>query len=149
MPTYLPYLLLAIVIGAGVAVQSGVNAQLRLYLGHPAFAALTNFVVGTVALLLFLLAMREPWPTLAAMKVAPAWTWIGGLLGAFYVASAVIIALRLGAASMFALIIAGQVGMSLLLDHYGWIGFAEHPINLWRIAGALFLIVGVVLVVKH
>ena len=149
MPPHLPYLLLAISVGACVAVQSGVNAQLRLYLGHPALAALTNFIVGTLALVLFLLATRAPWPTLAAVGRAPAWTWIGGLLGAFYVASAVVIAPKLGAASMFALVIAGQVVMSLLLDQFGWIGFPEHPINIWRIVGALFLVVGVVLVVRN
>jgi len=149
MPVHMSYLLLAVAVGAGVAVQSGVNAQLRLYLGYPAFAALTNFVVGTLALLVFLLAIREPWPTLGAMKTAPAWTWIGGLLGAFYVASTIIVAPKMGAASMFALVIAGQVGMSLLLDHFGWIGFAAHPISLWRVVGALFLVVGVVLVVRN
>lgn len=149
MPTHMPYLLLAVAIGAGVALQSGVNAQLRLYLGHPAFAALTNFIVGTIALVVFLLALREPWPTLGAMRSAPAWTWVGGLLGAFYVASAVVVAPKLGASSMFALVIAGQVGMSLLLDHFGWIGFPAHPITLWRVVGALFLVVGVALVVKN
>ena len=149
MPTHMPYLMLAVAIGAGVALQSGVNAQLRLYLGHPAFAALTNFIVGTIALVVFLLALREPWPTLGAMRSAPAWTWVGGLLGAFYVASAVVVAPKLGAASMFALVIAGQVGMSLLLDHFGWIGFPAHPITLWRVVGALFLVVGVALVVKN
>lgn len=143
------YLLLAFTIGAGVAVQAGLNAQLRDYVGHSMFAALTNFVVGTLCLVGLLLALRVPWPGIAGMKAAPIWLWLGGLLGALYVASTVLIAPKLGAAVMFALVIAGQVAMSLILDHYGLIGFPRHPIGLWRIVGGALLVVGVVLVVRN
>jgi transporter family-2 protein len=145
----LSYLLLAFTIGAGVTVQAGLNAQLREYVGHPMFAALANFVVGTLCLLGLLLAFRVPWPATTGMKAAPMWLWVGGLLGAFYVASAVLIAPKLGAAVMFAVLIAGQVAMSLILDHYGWIGFPQHPIGLWRIVGGALLVAGVVLVVRN
>ncbi|HET6757332.1 MAG TPA: DMT family transporter [Burkholderiales bacterium] len=143
------YFLLAFTIGAGVAVQAGLNAQLRDYVGHPLFAALTNFVVGTLCLIGLLLVLRVPWPAAVGMKTAPIWLWLGGLLGAFYVASAVLIAPKLGAAVMFALLIAGQVAMSLILDHYGLIGFPRHPIGFWRIIGGALLVVGVVLVVRN
>ena len=149
MPFYLPYLLLALAIGGGVTVQAGINAQLRDYVGHPAFAALANFAVGSTGLLAVILLLRLPWPSLKMLGTAPAWAWMGGALGAIYVASAVLIAPKLGAATMFALIIAGQVLLSLLLDHYGWIGFKRHPINIWRGAGALVLVAGVVLVVRN
>ncbi|MGH8717425.1 MAG: DMT family transporter [Burkholderiales bacterium] len=143
------YLLLAFTIGAGVAVQAGLNAQLRDYVAHPLFAALANFVVGTLCLVGLLLVLRVPWPAMAGMKAAPIWLWLGGLLGSFYVASAVLIAPKLGAAVMFALLIAGQVAMSLILDHYGWIGFPQHPLGLWRIVGGVLLVAGVVLVVQN
>ncbi len=143
------YLLLAFTIGAGVAVQAGLNAQLRDYVGHPMLAALANFVVGTLFLAALLLALRVPWPAIAGMKAAPTWLWLGGLLGSFYVASAVLIAPKLGAAVMFAVVIAGQVAMSLILDHYGWIGFPQHSIGLWRIVGGALLVMGVVLVVQN
>ena len=143
------YLLLAFTIGAGVAVQAGLNAQLRDYVSHPMFAALANFVVGTLCLIALLLALRVPWPAIAGVKAAPAWLWLGGLLGSFYVASSVLIAPKLGAAVMFAVVIAGQVAMSLILDHYGWIGFPQHPIGFWRIVGGALLVVGVVLVVRN
>ncbi|MBA2689574.1 MAG: DMT family transporter [Burkholderiales bacterium] len=143
------YLLLALIIGAGVAVQAGINTQLRGYVGHAAFAALASFSIGTLGLLAFSLTLREPWPSFDMMRSGPAWVWLGGLLGAFYVAFAVVIAPKLGAATMFALIIAGQVMMSLLLDHYGWIGFSSHPINAWRVVGALLLIAGVAMVVRN
>ncbi len=143
------YSLLAITIGAGVAVQASLNAQLRNYVGHPMFAALVNFLVGTLCLIGLLLILRVPWPAMYAMKQAPMWLWLGGMLGALYVASAVLIAPKLGAGVMFALLIAGQVAMSLILDHYGWVGFPRHPLGLWRMIGGALLIIGVVLVVQN
>lgn len=113
------------------------------------FAALANFVVGTACLAGLLLVLRVPWPAIGGMKAAPVWLWMGGLLGAFYVASAVLIAPKLGAGVMFALLIAGQVAMSLILDHYGLIGFPKHPLGLWRIVGGALLVAGVVLVTRN
>ncbi len=49
--------------------------------------------------------------------------------------SRVVVAPRLGAATMIATIIAGQMLASLLLDHFGVAGYAHHPVNAWRIDG--------------
>ena len=74
---------------------------------------------------------------------------MGGLLGASYVAVSALLAPRLGSATLLALIVGGQLLMSLLLDHYGWVGFATHAMNGWRLLGAALLVVGVVLIVRH
>ncbi len=140
------FLLMALTAGVVAPVQAGVNAQLRLWVGHPAWAALVNFTVGTLALLAYYLALRLPWPDTAVLGRAPWWSWVGGMLGAFYVLSAVVVAPRLGAAVLIALITAGQMIASLVLDHFGLLGFEPHPINVWRVVGALFLLVGVVLI---
>jgi transporter family-2 protein len=34
------------------------------------------------------------------------------------------------------------------VDHFGWLGFAQHPITLVRLLGAVLLFAGVVLVVR-
>jgi transporter family-2 protein len=47
-----------------------------------------------------------------------------------------------------ALLIAGQMAVSLVMDHYGLLGVAPQPISLWRILGAVLLFVGVVLIRK-
>jgi transporter family-2 protein len=39
--------------------------------------------------------------------------------------------------------------MSLVLDHFGWVGFAAHGMNLWRAVGAVLLVAGVVLIVRN
>jgi len=37
----------------------------------------------------------------------------------------------------------------LLLDHYGVAGYAPHSVNVWRIAGALLIIAGVVVIQRN
>jgi bacterial/archaeal transporter family-2 protein len=71
---------------------------------------------------------------------------VAGLCGAFYVVGSVVAAPRLGAATLVALILAGQAVSSLFVDHFGWVGFDEQPVSLGRIAGVLLLAAGVVLV---
>lgn len=140
---------IALLIGAGLSVQVGLNSQVRHYLGDPALAALGNFLVGTAAILVYLLLMRINWPTTGALRAVPPVNWLGGLFGAAYVAASALLAPRLGSAPLLALLIGGQLLMSLILDHYGWIGFAAHEMNVWRVAGAVLLVVGVVLIVRN
>ena len=72
--------------------------------------------------------------------------WCGGLVGAFYVAASSVYASRLGAAAWFGLIVTGQVAASMLMDHYGLLGFPRRPINVVRLGGSALLLIGVALV---
>jgi len=135
----------AFLIGMMLPVQAGVNAQLRTGLGDPLLAALASFAIGTVALLLVALAARS---RLAATPLSdiPWWQWTGGLLGAMYIAAAVVLAPRLGAATLIAAIVAGQMITSLVLDARGWVGFAQQPLTPARVCGGLLVIAGVLLI---
>ena len=140
------YVLFALVAGAMLPFQAGVNAQLAGVLGSPVRAALVSFAVGTIALLALALAFYRGWTSTDRLADAPWWVWIGGLLGAFYVAGSIVTAPRLGAVTLVALLLAGQAGASLLVDHFGWVGFDEHPVTAGRLAGMALLAVGVALV---
>lgn len=143
------YALLAVIGGIFLPVQVGVNHTLRGGVGSPLLAAFISFVVGTVCLMALLLCLRTPLPSLQAIARLPHWAWLGGALGAYFVASGTFLAPKLGAATLVSITVAAQLGMSLLLDHYGAIGFAQHSINGWRIAGALLLVAGSVLILKN
>src|SRR6266511_1361115 len=80
------YLLFAVAAGAMLPFQFGVNAQLSHWIGSPIRAAFVSFLVGTIALLIVSAFVRKPMPSLARLGDVPWWVWIGGLLGAFYVA---------------------------------------------------------------
>ncbi len=139
---------LAFVAGLLLTVQVGLNAALRNAFGNPGTAALANFMVGTVGLFAYLLVTRAEWPGRAAISGAPTWAWLGGLLGAFYVASSVVVGPRLGAAALLALTVFGQLVASLVVDNYGWLGFPQHPLTIARVAGVVLLLAGVVLIVR-
>lgn len=146
--TYL-YALLAFFAGAFLPLQVGVNNSLRTGVGSPLIAAFISFLVGSACLLAYALAARTQWPTAAALANLPSWTWLGGALGAFYVATSIMVAPKLGAANLIGITVAAQLITSLALDHFGAIGFAQHGINLWRIAGALLLVAGAILILKN
>ena len=73
---------------------------------------------------------------------------IGGLLGAFFVAATVTLVPRLGVAMTFSLIVAGQMIVTLIIDHYGLLGVPVKEVNLARIAGIVLIAGGVVLIRK-
>ena len=140
------FFLLAFVAGFCLPTQAGINTQLNQWSQSAILAATISFAVGTIGLFVYALCLRIPWPAVDTMSSHPWWIWTGGLLGAFLVASTVVLAPRLGAAAMIALIVAGQMAASLVLDHFGWLGYQLHPINGLRILGVFLLICGVVLI---
>jgi transporter family-2 protein len=140
--------LLALAVGVGISLQVGMNVTLRGVLMSPMVAALISFLVGSLALLLFILATGAPWPARGQAQLVPLWAWLGGVMGAFYVASSIIVGPRLGAAALVALVVLGQLVTSLVLDHFGWLGFAPHPLTLTRTLGAALLFCGVLLIVR-
>ncbi len=140
------YLLFALAAGAMLPIQFGINAQLATWVGSSVRAALVSFVVGALSLFVVALAVARDWPAADRVSGAPWWVWIGGALGAFYVLGSIVTAPRLGAVTLFAMILAGQALVSLAVDHFGWVGFEEHPVSALRLAGVALLAAGVALV---
>jgi len=142
-------LLLAITVGALLPLQVAMNMQLRAWFRDPVIAALPNFVVGTVLLVAYLLLARSRLPSAASLTEVPLWAWLGGIIGASYVTASLYLGPKIGATLLLALLLAGQMGMSLAVDHFRLLGFPNHPINLPRLAGVVMLVVGAVLIVKN
>ncbi|WP_236728935.1 DMT family transporter [Methylobacterium sp. WSM2598] len=94
------------------------------------------------------LVSRQSWPDFDKLSGVPWWAWIGGVAGAAYGLAAILLAYRLGAATLMASVVTGQVIASVLLDHFGWLGFEVHAANVWRLLGALLMIIGMVLVAR-
>lgn len=144
MPLLVP-ILLVFIAGGFVALQAPTNSILARAGGSPVLAALISFTVGTAALLLvWLMSGNRPGPS--AFAGLPWYAWIGGLYGAVFVAVAAYAAPRIGVASLITIGIAGQITIALLLDHMGALGLTREPINLGRVAGAVLVLAGVVLV---
>ena len=135
-------------VGAGVSFvsQQAVNANLRAEIGSPWWAGFISYLGGTLAMLAMAIVLREPWLS-GAMAARSSWvSWTGGIFGAIYIAVSILMLPRLGAATVVALIVVGQMIGSLVFDHFGLLGVPEHAASPVRIAGAAFLILGVVLI---
>ncbi len=140
--------LLAVCAGLTLALQPPINARLRSAVGDPFWAAAISFFVGTVALVALALALRAPLPAFANGFRAPWYVWIGGLLGAIYVASTIVAVPRLGASQMLSLAVLGMMLGALCVDQFGWFGLAVKPISMLRIVGAALLIAGVAFITR-
>ncbi len=145
--TYL-FLILAILAGMMMPTQGAVNTRLATYVDGPISAAFISFAVGTIALFIYLIATGVPLSSLANAKDAPPIAWIGGLLGAFFVSAVASSIPRLGVAMTFSLAIAGQMIITLFLDHFGFLGVPVKEISLVRILGVTLITIGVILIRK-
>ena len=143
-----PYVIVALVSGAALACQVGFNSGLRVRMGNPIIAALVSFLIGTACLIVLLIIQRPSWPPRETFLRGPSWIWLGGVVGAVYVASAAAFASKLSAAGWLSLIVTGQILGSLVLDHYGLIGYPKVALTPARILGVFLLLTGVVLVVR-
>ncbi|MFY7826625.1 MAG: DMT family transporter [Flectobacillus sp.] len=141
------WILLVIMAGAMLPIQAGLNTRMGKVLDSPSWATLISFIVGAIGMLAYVAVNREAL-VLGSVKSAPAHLWVAGLLGAFYVTVMVLAFPRLGPALTFGLAVAGQLLISLLLDHFNLLVPHPHPINLHRILGILLIIAGVVIIRK-
>lgn len=138
--------LLAVGAGASFVMQQAVNADLRVSLASPAWAGFVSYLGGTICMLALAVALRDALPSSGAIAKSNWWAWSGGFFGAVYIAVSILLLPRLGAATVIALIVVGQMLGSLAFDHFGLFGLPQHPADAPRILGALLLIAGAVLV---
>jgi len=141
----LVFLVLAFVAGGALPVQAGLNARLATFVGGPIRASMISFAVGTLVLFALSLLVTRGVVNTERLGQVPWWAWLGGAVGAGYVASTVAAAPRLGALNLFAAVIFGQLVCPVLLDHYGVL-YREHGLSAGRIAGVVLLGTGVALV---
>jgi len=142
------FMLIVFLAGAMLPMQAGLNHKMGKALASPEYASFISFGVGTLALFIYLLFIKQDLTTFGNLVQIPWYVWLAGIMGAFYVTTVLIMAPRLGIALTFGLVVAGQMVLSLFMDHFGLLGMPVKALNWPRIAGALLLIAGVVIIRK-
>jgi len=134
--------------GAFLPIQAGLNSKLGKTLESPVYAALISFVIGTIALAAYVLFTRQTisW---SGVKEAPSYIWLGGLLGAFYITVIILAFPVLGPGLTFGLIVAGQMVVSLLLEHFNILVAQQNPISYMKLVGATLVVIGVIIIRKY
>lgn len=139
--------LLTLLSGAVLPLQASLNTRLGKSLGSPIHAALVSFGVGLIALIGYIVVTGQT-INYATVRTAPSYTWFGGILGAFYVTVIIYAFPRLGPAYTFGLLIAGQMVISVLMDHFNILVSVQQPVNAMRILGIALIVIGVIIVRK-
>jgi transporter family-2 protein len=138
--------ILTAVAGGLIALQAPINAELGRATGGLA-AALVSFVVGTVALAAIVVVSGKAAGLGATFDVS--WYYlVGGLLGALYVANALLAVSAIGAGGVAALTVAGQLIASVAIDRLGLFGLDQVALTPERLLGVALLLVGTVLVIR-
>ncbi|WP_130804092.1 DMT family transporter [Acinetobacter ihumii] len=140
---------LALGIGIAMSIQTALNTQLREYLSSPLQAAFFSFLIGTLLLGVLVSFQDVEKPSLSQLMQIPWWLWLGGFLGVYAISLSIYTAPKLGLLTLSALIIFGQLSMSMLLDHFGWLGTDRVPFNWQRLVGAIIIFVGVILTLQR
>ena len=134
-------------VGSLLALQAAANVQLAGSMRSPLGGAAVQLSIGA-AMLLVLAAVLGSLGALGELPDVPAWHLAGGLGSAAYVLAGILVLPRLGAIVAAALIVAGQMLGSVVLDGSGWLGVAPRPLGAAVVAGVAAVIAGGLLVAR-
>ncbi len=148
MSNFYFFILLALAAGVAAPLQGAVNHRLAESVNSTILSAFVSFFVGAAVLFIYIVLSGTPLGNLAQGRNAPAMAWTGGLFGAFFVAATIMLIPRIGVAMTFGVVVAGQVLMTLVIDHFGMFDTDVRPISIAKIAGIVLITAGVVLIRK-
>jgi transporter family-2 protein len=132
--------------GVSVAVQQVLNGSLRASLNSPGWAGFFSYLGGLLTMIVVLVVFREQMPSWKLVSETPWWAWGGGILGGIFILLVILLLPSLGAATLLALVVAGQMSAAVIMDHFGAFGLTTHPVSISRVLGVALIIAGVVLI---
>ena len=139
----------AMMVGAIVPVQTAINTRLRQSVGSPIGATFLSFILAVAAsCVIALFATRTLVPDLALAASEPWWVWLGGFMGVMFIAGNIVLFPELGAVQTTILPILGQVLMGLLIDATGLFHYPQTPVGPLRLLGALLVLIGIAMVLE-
>jgi transporter family-2 protein len=140
--------ILAIGAGAANPFQSGTNAELNKSLDSPVWTALYVYLSAFLAVLLIQSIVREAWPFSGKLNGLPWWAWAGGMVSISSTMAGLVFAQKLGSGVFTGLTVTAALISSIVLDHYGLIGFKVHPASAMRLLGGALMITGLWVIAK-
>lgn len=139
---------LTAIAGGFVALQAPINSMLGKQVGTFQ-AAFVSFTLGTIVLALIAGLVAGGYGTIGQARELSWYYLTGGLLGAIYVTTVLVTVRSLGAGGVVAATITGQLTMSVLADHFGWLGVTRDPVSALKLVGVVLLGLGTYLVVRE
>ena len=142
------FILLGILMGLGLPLQTGINARLTHKLGSPYNASFVSFIIAFIFLLLLVFITEQnyfiPFNELAG---EPLWIWMGGVCGVIFLTGNIVLFARLGGVQTVIFPVLGQILMGLIIDNFGLFYAPQTDLTLLRVLGAILVLLGVINVV--
>jgi bacterial/archaeal transporter family-2 protein len=137
------WIALAFLAGSLLPFLGAFNARLGAAVASPIHASMISFFIGTLAVAAYVVATKQT-VSWAGFVSAPWYAWLGGLCGAFCLTAIILTYRPLGPGLSFGLLVAGQLMIAVLLEHFNILVAEPHPISLLRIVGIGLVLGGVV-----
>src|SRR5438105_3228783 len=137
----------AILSGMLMVVQSACNGMLEKIIDRPVMVGVISLGIGVSTLLAVGVVFGQlGFPTSGKTLQAPWWAWLGGVCGAMALLSQPIAVPRLRAAMYVGLFVTASTVLSVIFDHFGWLGLSQHSACVGRVLGCALMVIGIGLV---
>jgi transporter family-2 protein len=139
---------LTAVAGLAGSVQVAVMGRFGERIGTVEALAFSTLVTAALAAVV-LVAARQSIGGYGDALSAPAWMWLGGVMGLIVVLTITFATPRIGVTATIGLLIAGQLAMGAVVDRFGLFGLERIAIGWPRLLGIALLAVGAALSLKR
>ena len=136
------YFIWALVAGAFIPLIGILNARVGRALGEPIYATVIVFFVAILIALLASVVFGKSSLTTQNLQNLEPFDYGAGLIVAFYVISATVLAPKIGVANFIVMAVSSQILFSLMIDHFGLFGAPVKPISMIQLFGAFMLLIG-------
>jgi transporter family-2 protein len=145
---FIVFFLLGLLAGSMITIQSVLNSVLGKRIEN--FGAVLVLTIVSISVLLVLILFFPSTANLRKMPGLSEWyLYLGGVLGVVILAAPIFLIPKIGATSTLTALVMGQLGLALLIDHFGPFGFPKIDINWLRLIGVLLVVVGAVFIGKR
>ncbi|WP_346685716.1 DMT family transporter [Megamonas hypermegale] len=142
------FILLGILMGLGLPLQTGINARLTHKLGSPYNASFVSFIIAFIFLLLLVFITEQNYSiSFGELAGEPLWIWMGGVCGFIFLTGNIVLFARLGGVQTVIFPVLGQILMGLIIDNFGLFYAPQTDLTLLRVLGAILVLLGVINVV--
>lgn len=140
-------LILGLVAGAVIPVQTSINSRLSRFTQSSLYASAISFTVGTLLLVILNFILNPHLLTAEAFGHYhfDYYWYVGGLMGVIYLTGNMILLPRIGASLTVVTTITGQILMSMLIDTFGWFSVDVQALHVMKVLGIVLLLIGIIL----
>ncbi|GGH98818.1 MULTISPECIES: DMT family transporter [Mammaliicoccus] len=135
--------IIAILAGSVLSFESAIYGKLGENIGQLE-TSFYNFLMGTLILGILVLFFGKG--EMSFVPKAPKWSLFGGILGVIYLTVIVVSVPFVGVGITMTAVIIGQLIMSMVVEHFGWLGIERTRVNKEKIFAVIAMVIALILI---